>query len=215
MKIKELHRRKKPQRANLIAEGIVNEKVVATYKRMPALRPSKITLTIDNEGLPLVADGSDIVPVIASITDQEGHVKRLNKEHILFTVEGEGSIVGDKTIDANPRPVEWGTAPALIRSSLKPGKIRITASVALPGINTPGEASIEIESVPSPVKMLYQDVEVSSRKKAIIQDDNQQTIIQLKDKLEKVTNELNELRLKQVEKDQELFEGNKKRENQK
>jgi beta-galactosidase len=213
MQIKELHRRKKPQRASLIAEGIVNGKVVATYKRMPALRPAKITLKIDNEGLPLVANGSDVVPVIASITDDEGHVKRLNKEYIHFTVEGAGSIIGDETIDANPRPVEWGTAPVLIRSSPRPGKIRINASIALPGINTPKEASIEIESVLSPVKMLYQDIEVSSDRKVFMQNDDQKTIQQLKNKLEKVTNKLNELRLKQVEKDQELFEGNKQREN--
>ena len=32
------------------------------------------------------------------------------KENIVFTVEGEGEIIGDATIGANPRAVEFGSA---------------------------------------------------------------------------------------------------------
>ena len=54
-------------------------------------------------------------------------MRRLAKENIVFTVEGEGEIIGDATIGANPRTVEFGSAPVLIRSTRKAGKIKVKA----------------------------------------------------------------------------------------
>lgn len=70
----------------------------------------------------LIADGSDFIVVVAEVTDDSGNVRRLAKENIVFTVEGEGEIIGDATIGANPRAVEFGSAPVLIRSTRKAGK---------------------------------------------------------------------------------------------
>ena len=145
------------QAVNMVAEGIVDGKVVATQRKMPSRRSTKLRLYTDWEGKPLVADGSDFIVVVAEVTDDNGNVRRLAKENIVFTVEGEGEIIGDASIHANPRPVEWGSAPVLIRSTRTPGKIRISARVEFPGTHAPTPAEIEIESVPAPFKAVYRD----------------------------------------------------------
>ena len=138
---------KKWQKVNILAEGIINGKVVCAQKKMPSRRSTTLRLRIDSQGVPLVADGSDFVVVIAEVTDDNGNVRRLAKENIVFTIEGEGEIIGDRSINANPRTVEFGTAPVLVRSTSKAGKIRIKAHVQFEGTQAPTPAEIEFESV--------------------------------------------------------------------
>ena len=138
---------KKWQKVNILAEGIINGKVVCAQKKMPSRRSTKLRLRIDSQGVPLVSDGSDFVVVIAEVTDDNGNVRRLAKENIVFTIEGEGEIIGDRSINANPRTVEFGTAPVLVRSTSKAGKIRIKAHVQFEGTHAPTPAEIEFESV--------------------------------------------------------------------
>ena len=138
---------KKWQKVNILAEGIINGKVVCAQKKMPSRRSTKLRLRIDSQGVPLVADGSDFVVVIAEVTDDNGNVRRLAKENIVFTIEGEGEIIGDRSINANPRTVEFGTAPVLVRSTSKAGNIRIKAHVQFEGTHAPTPAEIEFESV--------------------------------------------------------------------
>ena len=145
------------QAVNMVAEGIVDGKVVATERKMPSRRSTKLRLYADWEGKPLVADGSDFIVVVAEVTDDNGNVRRLAKENIVFTVEGEGEIIGDASIHANPRPVEWGSAPVLIRSTRTPGEIKISARVENPGTHAPTPAELVIESVPATIPSLYSD----------------------------------------------------------
>ena len=145
------------QAVNMVAEGIVDGKVVATERKMPSRRSTKLRLYADWEGKPLVADGSDFIVVVAEVTDDNGNVRRLAKENIVFTVEGEGEIIGDASIHANPRPVEWGSAPVLIRSTRTPGQIKISARVENPGTHAPTPAEFVIESVPATIPSLYSD----------------------------------------------------------
>lgn len=137
------------QAVNMVAEGFIDGKVVCTTKRMPSRRSTKLRLRVDWNTKPLVADGSDFVVVVAEVTDDSGHVRRLAKELVRFTVEGEGELVGDERIEANPRQVEFGSAPVLVRSTRRPGKIRVRAEVAHPGTHAPEAAEIEFESVPA------------------------------------------------------------------
>lgn len=141
--------RKSWQSVKMVAEGIIGGKVVCTDERMPSRRSTKLRLRADEMGSQLIADGSDFIVVICEVTDDLGHVRRLAKENICFTVEGEGSIIGDAAIHANPRAVEWGSAPVLIRSTRKAGKIRIKAEVQYPGTHAPTPAELVIESVPA------------------------------------------------------------------
>jgi beta-galactosidase len=149
--------KKQWQKVSFIAEGLIDGKVVCTTKKMPSRRSNKLRLSIDNEGQPLIADGSDFIPVICEVTDDEGNVRRLAKEEILFSVEGEGDIIGDVSIGANPRAVEFGSAPVLIRSTITPGKLKIKARVLFEGENAPTPASIELESIAPPHALVYSE----------------------------------------------------------
>ena len=141
------------QNVKMVAEGIVNGKVVCQEEKMPSRRSTKLRLYADEMGKKFIADGSDFIVVVCEVTDDLGHVRRLAKENIVFTVEGEGEIIGDASINANPRAVEWGSAPVLIRSTRQAGKIKVKAEVQFPGTHAPTPAELEIESVPYDVPM--------------------------------------------------------------
>ncbi len=141
------YKRKKPELVSFTAEGIIGGKVVCSEKKMPSRRSTKIRLYVDDLGKQLVADGSDFMVVVAEITDDNGNVRRLAKDNIVFSVEGEAEIIGDQNIGANPRAVEWGSAPVLIRSTTKAGKIKVKAHVQFEGTQAPTAAEIELESV--------------------------------------------------------------------
>ena len=145
------------QNVKMVAEGIVDGKVVCTTEKMPSRRSTKLRLYADEMGKPLVADGSDFIVVVCEVTDDLGHVRRLAKENIVFSVEGEGEIIGDANINANPRAVEWGSAPVLIRSTKKAGKIKVKAEVQFPGVHAPTPAELEIESITNDLPMCFME----------------------------------------------------------
>ena len=149
------------QSVKMLAEGIVSGKVVCKEEKMPSRRSTKLRLSVDDMGKKLVADGSDFIVVVCEVTDDLGHVRRLAKENIRFTVEGEGEIIGDASINANPRAVEWGSAPVLIRSTRQAGKIKIKAEVQFPGVHAPTPAELEIESIPYDMPMCYDTSETA------------------------------------------------------
>ncbi len=155
MKDKALSRQGKQADVYLLAEGLIDGKVVATHKVAPARRPEKLLLWVDNEGTDLKADGSDFVTVIAAVADKDGNIKRLNNYTIKFQIEGEGRILGGAGNLANPAPIRWGTAPILVQSTLKPGKIKITASVLFEGSQMPSSAVLELESKPGDFPQIY------------------------------------------------------------
>ena len=149
----------------MVAEGIINGEVVCTMKKMPSRRSTKLRLYVDHMDKQLVADGSDFVVVVAEVTDDSGNTRRMAKENILFTIEGEGEIIGDASICANPRAVEWGSAPILVRSTRNAGKIKIKAEVQFPGTHAPTPAEIEFESLPADLPMCL--IEQQTTKNAV------------------------------------------------
>ena len=108
---KAFSRTQKQDDVYLLAEGLIDGKVVATHKVVPARRPEKILLWMDNEGTYLKADGSDFVTVVAAVADKNGNIKRLNNYNIRFSIEGEGRMLGGPGVLANPVHVKRGTAP--------------------------------------------------------------------------------------------------------
>lgn len=193
---KELSRLKRQTDSYLLAEGYVDGKLVATHKVMPARRPSRIKLFVDNCGTALHADGSDMVTVVAAVVDDRGTIKRLNNEHILFTIEGEGRIVGGDESFSNPVEVKWGTAPVLVQSTTKPGKIRVKASVVWQGKAQPIDGFVDIESVPAEYPLIAGSKEVEA-----ISANAQLVGLQ-----GNVNAESNQAGLKEVEKQQADFE---------
>lgn len=145
------------QKVSLLAEGIINGKVVCTEKKMPARRSTRLRLHADEMGKPLVADGSDFIVVVAEVTDDNGNVRRNAREHVTFIVEGEGSIIGDENILANPRLVEWGSAPVLVKSTHQAGRIRIIAKPTFEGTYAPAADTLVIESMPYIGRMCHRD----------------------------------------------------------
>jgi beta-galactosidase len=201
-----LGRSRNRETARIVAEGLINGKVVANATRMPAKRESQLLLEIDTDGTPLVADGSDIVTVIAKLVDQNGNVKRLGEEQIYFEVTGEGSMIAGDETWANPRKLEWGTAPCLIRSTTEPGEITVRARTLYEGVNIALPTTTTFESVSSPQPLLYTEIATagSSHKQGRIQNISVE-MRNLNDRIRQLESELNKIKLKQVEEQQTKF----------
>ena len=203
---KAFSRTQKQDDVYLLAEGLIDGKVVATHKVVPARRPEKIRVWMDNEGTDLKADGSDFVTVVAAVADKNGNIKRLNNYNIRFSIEGEGRLLGGPGVLANPVPVKWGTAPVLVQSTLKPGKIRITASVLFEGSQMPISGELEFESKPSVFPLVY-DAADAARIPLGSASAGQNTASKTdaEREVERLRKELNTLKLKEVERQQSEF----------
>ena len=196
----------KQDEAYLLAEGLIDGKVVATHKRYPAGQPDHIVLRLDNENVPLVADGSDVAVVVAEVVDKRGTVKRLNNSIIRFQIEGEGRLLGDASVGVNPMPVSWGSAPALVQATNRAGKINITASLLVPGQARPLEGTLEIESVPDKQRQIFSanELEQIGRNR----QEAQESPSDLKELMREnaiLKKELNQLKVKEVEQQQTQF----------
>ncbi|MCL3780698.1 glycoside hydrolase family 2 protein [Prolixibacteraceae bacterium JC049] len=204
--VKNLHRAKKQSQASLVAEGLIDGKVVARFKRMPSKKPTQIVLSVEDKGKGLVANGSDFVCVVASMVDKDGIVRRLNREVIRFEIEGEGEIIGDESVMANPKRLEWGTAPILVRSTLKAGKIKIKASVYDPGMHKPAAGELVLESMPSSEAFIYSEIgkeSIGAKELVNKQSSNEE----LQKEVKRLKKEISVLKLKEIERGQEQFEG--------
>lgn len=146
MALKELTRDGLYGRVTMKAEGWVNGTKVAETEIRPAYRAEKLMLKVDDMGIPLRADGGDFVPVVAYLTDKDGTVKRLSSGYVRFRVEGPGQLIDDGSVGANPAPLRWGEAVALVRSTTEAGTVTVTAEPHFPGIYMPEPVSVTISS---------------------------------------------------------------------
>lgn len=201
---KQLARKNKHEESYLLAEGIVDGEVVATHKVMPARRPSQIILWADNEGTETIADGSDLITVIAAIADENGNIKRLNNYHIKFEIEGPGELVASKETFTNPREVQWGTAPILVRAKAQTGNIKVKASVVPNGIHTPMSAELIIPTTKAIHPLIADEDELNLQLKTHRNQENLSSYDrgQSSDEARKQS----QMRLKEVEKQQSDFE---------
>ena len=193
MQDKALSRQRKQADVYMLAEGLMDGKVVATHKVSPSRRPSRLLLWVDNEGMNMEANGSDIVTVIAAVADDNGNIKRLNNYFIRFEIEGEGVILGGEDVMANPRSVQWGTAPVLVKSTTTPGKIKIRASVLIEGKQMPASEAIETETHPVIYPLIFDVAEENVRDEDCARE------------VKKLQMELNQYKLKEVEQQQTDF----------
>ena len=207
---KALSRDRKQDDVYLLAEGLIDGKVVATHKVTPARRPEKLLLWVDNEGTNLEANGSDFVTVVAAVADKQGNIKRLNNYFIKFNVEGEGRLLGGSDVMANPAPVKWGTAPVLVQSTLKPGKIKVTASVLFEGSQMPLSAELEFDSQATAFPLIYNPSEAALIPASSVGNGQAATVKSSAEReVERLKKELNALKLKEVERQQTEFGENR------
>ena len=206
MQDKALSRQRKQADVYMLAEGLMDGKAVATHKVSPSRRPSRLLLWVDNEGMNMEANGSDIVTVIAAVADDNGNIKRLNNYFIRFEIEGEGVILGGEDVMANPRSVQWGTAPVLVKSTTTPGKIKIRASVLIEGKQMPASEAIEIETHPVIYPLIFDVAEENAAVKMV----REKSVDKVRDEdcareVKKLQMELNQYKLKEVEQQQTDF----------
>lgn len=122
---------KSRERSALRAEALVNGAVVAEHSVKAPGIATHLKLEADFEGVELKADGSDIVAVRCYMLDCEENIVPIicDNHPIKFTVEGEGSIIGDSEIGANPICAEAGIATILVKSTTTVGEIKVTAEI--------------------------------------------------------------------------------------
>ena len=204
MEDKKLSGKKRTDEVFLLAEGLMDGKVVAAHKVCPARRPAQIRLRVDHEGMKLRADGSDFVTVVAEVTDKNGNVKHLNNYFIQFSVEGEGRILGDTRILANPAPVKWGAAPVLIQSTTVPGRIKVKARVLYEGSQMPLSGELELTTTPSMHPLLFHPAEEALMKGQASQPETERRSSATLEQ-ERSSKVANEQKLKEVERQQTDF----------
>lgn len=187
----------------MVVEGFINGKLVLTEIKKYPKRSEKLKLSIDSEGLDLIADGSDFIPIRATIVDQNGTKKVLAEEFVHFTVEGAAEIIGGIQNYANPVKTSFGVATALIRATTKSGKITVKAYVK--GLES-DEIIIESKSVKS--KILFDHKYLNTSKKVEKKNFIMKQIAkeELPKSVEKLQEEVKKLRLELVGKNQELME---------
>lgn len=109
------------------AQGLVGGTVVATHElRAPGV-PTQLRLVLDDCGREMIADGSDWIRVYAHTCDARGTTYPFGEDEVTFRVTGEGSLIGDEKIRANPMRAQAGIATGLVRSTTRPGSITVEA----------------------------------------------------------------------------------------
>jgi beta-galactosidase len=127
----------------LKAVGMKNREVATTVEVATTGAPSAIALTADRSSIS--ADRRDVTHVTVEIQDEQGRMVPVAMNEVVFTVEGEGKLIGVDNGDpmshedfkANRRRAFNGLCLAIVQSTASAGPIRI-------GATSPGLASANI-----------------------------------------------------------------------
>jgi beta-galactosidase len=129
----------------LLAEGLIDGKVSARHLVHSPGVPQELRLQLDTCGLDPVADGADWVRIYAHICDAREMTYPYGDDMVTFSVRGEGTLIGDERIFANPVRAEAGIATAMVRMTKTAGPITVSVS-------SPGLKGAELEFRSSPVE---------------------------------------------------------------
>ena len=195
--------RDKTDKIEMLAEGLIGGQVVVREEKKYPERTTGVKVTVDDLGVGLTADGSDFVPLRATIVDNKGVPKVLAEEYVYFQVEGPGEIIGGPGTQANPVRTEFGTATALLRSTLKAGVIRVTAYVK--GL---APSQVYVASCPPALPLAYDPIYAASSKPS----DNGASLVVSgaadadADDTAKLKTEVHQLQLELTSKEQDLMD---------
>jgi beta-galactosidase len=123
------------ERGTLRVEARIGGNVVASQEVKTAGAPAAVKLSVDRSRI--TADGRDLAFVTADVVDADGLFVPTASNTLKFSVTGPGQVVG--TDNGNPldvtsslvdstRSAFSGKALAIIRSTLAPGTIQVTAT---------------------------------------------------------------------------------------
>jgi beta-galactosidase len=135
------------------AVGKNGGKVVFTSELKTTGEPATIRLTSDKTKLD--ADSRDVAHIKVEILDKDGNVVPTAENLVKFSIEGPAKLIGvdngnpkdHNSMKISQRNAFSGLCLAIIQSTAKPGKIKITARA-----ENLVESTIELESVPLFVK---------------------------------------------------------------
>lgn len=105
-----------------------NGEVVAQHSRVKGNIARRLTLQFDSQGFDGQADGSSILLATAVLTDEQGFPVDEDTPPVSFSLQGDGQIVGDAKIGANPVTWRNGIAPVLVRVGTTDSILTLTAS---------------------------------------------------------------------------------------
>ncbi|MFL2585628.1 MAG: hypothetical protein ACJ0QO_03125, partial [Parvicellaceae bacterium] len=127
-------------------------------------------------------------------------------EYIRFSVEGEGVLIEDDKIGANPQKLMWGEAVALVKSSSYAGKIIVKAELLNDGINSPDFAEIEFNTIKSTQEFLYKELpeKIVNNAKPNLNNESQK-LESLRLELSRTKKRLQQYELNKVGKQQQNF----------
>lgn len=108
-------------KGDMNALAYINNSVAASDQVAYTSEPSALKLQIDESGKK--AGLNDVVFVYATVCDKKGQAISLADTKIVFTVEGDATLIGE-----NPVNAEAGIATILLRTGIKGGKVKIQAS---------------------------------------------------------------------------------------
>ncbi|NLR67599.1 DUF4982 domain-containing protein [Chitinophaga varians] len=117
----------------LHAEGWLDGKRVCSHAVTTPQTAHHLEITIPGPAAPLIADGSDMIPVYIKVCDKNGtlvaNTQAGQSYSVRLHVTGDGHLVGGNIPDAAiaVQQTEGGIGYALVQSSDMPGEITITA----------------------------------------------------------------------------------------
>jgi beta-galactosidase len=137
----------------LRAQGLIAGNVVAEHRIQTPGAPHSIQLALDTCGIIPVADGADWLRVYAHIVDSRGMTYPYSDDYVTFTVSGEGTVINDERILANPVRAEAGIATALVQMTTTPGSVTVTATA--PGLS---QSEVQFQSQPLIARPAYRSI---------------------------------------------------------
>ncbi|NIJ45907.1 beta-galactosidase [Wenyingzhuangia heitensis] len=122
------------QAGNIKVVGYKNGKIVKEEQIFTAGKPAKVSLSVDRKEI--AADGSDLSYVTVKVLDKNGNLCPDADNLVQFSLRGEGEIVGVdngnqislEPFQAKQRKAFSGMCLAIIKSTKKAGKIKLTAN---------------------------------------------------------------------------------------
>lgn len=116
-------------RSAIVAKAYVGDTVVAEKTVKNPGVPKKLRLEAETMGITPVADGADVFAVRCYVCDIDGQTNCFagDGHPVYLEVEGEGKVIGDINILANPVFPESGVATFLVKTTERAGEIKLRA----------------------------------------------------------------------------------------